>query len=447
MTFKRNVQLVSAVVFASALICLSPALSIAQFGVRVPIKSAARNPTPTVRRTVVRRRPVIIQKVNNVVRTKVERVRVSNLSVITEPGAKVMLASLARAGKLVRPIVADSKGNAIFEELAPGNYSISASKAGFDTQEQDLVKIAPQKPHVLDLALVPITYKLKIETNLSDGEVRYAQAVKKGVDAKGSIISDEIGNYCIVKIERNGQAVIPDLKDGYYNLDIRPSALEYDPVLVGVDVPEDTEQEDDKASGETKTFEIVLEKKISRETFGSAWTKDEWTMPANWSLDRGMKVRDSIGVALPRNEQYRYYTNFEMISDVKLNDGGTVGFALRAVDIQNYYLVQISGARAAEPNVAKAYVVRNGESQQIFSVSTTPFASAIASKNGFRVMIKGDDKGFRVSIDDSDTGIREAVGIIIDRDNTFRKGAVGIASRGRSNFEVKYFQVCPSSCR
>ncbi len=419
----------------------------AQFGTRIPIVEAARPVSSGLPRIARTRRPIVIQKVNNRVVVKTEVVRASNLSVTTEPGAAVALSSTGPGARFAKSIIAARDGSAVFENLRPGNYKISSSKEGFETQEQDVLRILPQKTHVLDLDLKPVTYKLKIQTNLADGEVRYAQAINKGRDSKGSIIAEEIGTYCIVKIQKNGEAIVPDLKQGYYNLDIRPAALEYEPTLVGVNVPDDTEQDDATVASETKTFELDIQKKISTETFGTAWTAGEWEMPSDWSLQRGMRAGSSPGVALPKNEQYRYYTTFEMVSDVRIQDGGSAGFALRAVDPRNYYFVEFSGTRAPEPNVAKAYIVRNGEARQIFAVPASGFASALASRNGFRVIIKGDDKGFLISIENSETGAREPVGLVVDRDSTFRKGAVGIAARTRTRFDVTYFEVCPKVCR
>lgn len=420
----------------------------AQFGVRVDIKAAASN-FSSGGGSAIPRKTIVIQKVNKVVVTKREIVRVSNLSIVTEPGAKVVLESIAKSPRpFRREIVADASGSAIFDELKPGDFKVSASKDGYVTQEQDELKILPQRPHVLDLSLPPVTYKLKIETpGISDGEVRYALARYKGKDAKGSIISEEFGNTCFVKIQKKGsggEAVISDLKQGYYNLDIRPSALEYEPTLVGLNVPADAEEGE---SGETKSFEIALKKKISTEIFGAAWTREGWEMPTQgWSLNNRMKINNSNGVALPRDDRYRYYTNFEMISDVKMVDGNSVGFALRAVDPQNYYLVQITGPDAPEPNFAKGFIVKDGEARQFFSVSA-PFASTTSSKNGFRVIIKGNEKGFAIWIENSETGVRKPVTTITDPYNTYPKGAVGIASRDRANFEVTYFQVCPTECR
>ena len=70
---------------------------------------------------------------------------------------------------------------------------------------------------------------------MTDGEVRFAQAEYKGKDANGSIIAEEFGNKCFVKIQKvgnSGVAEISDLRKGYYNLDIRPAALQYEPTLL-----------------------------------------------------------------------------------------------------------------------------------------------------------------------------------------------------------------------
>ena len=82
------------------LICAACVSASAQFGVRVDIKTAARSSSGSGGASS--RRPVVIQKVNNVVIRKTEMVRVSNLSVVTEPGAKVELEPLPKAAKTTK---------------------------------------------------------------------------------------------------------------------------------------------------------------------------------------------------------------------------------------------------------------------------------------------------------------------------------------------------------
>ena len=413
---------------------------------RISLREAAR-PRPVSSSSGTRaKRPAAARKVDRVVVTRTEIVRVSNLTVTTVPGAKVVLESLGQTSRpFRRELVADPQGNAIFDELRPGDYKVVASKDDYEPEEVEKVKINPQKAHGLNMDLKALTYTLKIDSNLTGGEVFYAQAIQKGKNAAGSIISEQLGNYCVVKIAPNGEAVIPDLKKGYYDIDIRPDSLEFAKKQTGINIPEDIDQ-DDTTIAELQTFQIEIEKNISRETFSTVWIPADWNMPAGWSLERGMKVRGVEGIALPQNPRYRYYVDFEMLADVKLKDDGTLGFVLRAEDNKNYYLLEISGAKGANPHTARLYAVKNGVAQFLNSATTVSFARSLASANGFRIMILGDAKGFTVRIEDSDTGQTHAVGLLTDQYNTYKKGAVGIAGQAKSNFEVNYFTVCTPSC-
>jgi hypothetical protein len=282
------------------------------------------------------------------------------------------------------------------------------------------------------------------KTNASEGEVRYAPAELLGKNPDGSLKTKEKGGYCIVPI-KNGKAFIKDLQKGYYNLDIRPAAIEYEPELTAVST--DILQPADDSAQSKQFYRIELDKKISTGTFqGSAWANDDWFLPSGWKLqDRTLKTGGIAGIALPRHEQYRYYQNFEMVSDVRLMDGDTVGFVLRAVDSQNYYLVQISGKNAAEPYNFSFFIVKNGRAERHSTNSIPP--SLIASKKSFRVIIRGVDNVFRGFIVDSETGDLLPLGNMPDRDPVFRKGAIGIAGRANSNFEVGTFTVCTPTCQ
>ncbi len=259
-------------------VVFTPCISDAQI-TRIPIVDAAKNSRPAT--TTRRRRPVGVRRVERVVVTKTEKVRVSNLTVTTEPGAAITLSSAAKVAKpYKREITADRDGNAIFDELPPGNYKVTASKDDFEPEEVEKVVISPQKSHGLSMDLTPITYSLKIDTNVTGGDILFAPAINKGKDASGSIISEQLGNYCVVQIKPNGEAVIPNLKKGYYDIDIRPSSLEYEQKGTGINVPEDIDRGGDE--NELKTFQIDLEKKISTETFSTVWTSGDWILPAKW---------------------------------------------------------------------------------------------------------------------------------------------------------------------
>ncbi|MGI8641322.1 MAG: PEGA domain-containing protein [Pyrinomonadaceae bacterium] len=386
------------------------------------------------------------------VRTETKIVKTSNLTVSSEAGAKVVLESSISG---VKPMTKEiSKNNSRdktveFENLRPGKYTVTASLDGYKTQETE-VTIAPQKTVGISLDLESYKYQLNIDTNVTDGEVRFAPARLEGTNSDGSLKTIETGGYCIVLIKK-GKAVINELQKGYYNIDIRPSAVEYQPVLTAINVPTEILDKNDTESNEQQSYRIELDKKISTETFASAWINDEWDLQQGWKLqDRKMKTAGLAGIALPRNEQYRYYTKFEMTSDVIMTDGNSIGFALRAVDRQNYYLVRISGAKASEPFLATGFVIKNNKATLLFSIPIDHFAKTIQAKKSFRVIIKGeenkDNNTFKIFLEDSETGESHEVGNMIDRDKNFRKGAVGIVGRENANSEVGTFTVCATSC-
>jgi hypothetical protein len=428
----------------SALVLLMAVFGDAQIE-RISLREAARNPRPVATSSTRAKRPVTIRRVDRVVVTRTEMVRVSNLTVTTVTGAKVILESILKTPKAFkRELIADAQGNAIFDDLRPGDYKVVASKDDYEPEEVEKVTINPQKAHGLNMDLKALTYKLKIDTNLTAGDVFYAPAIQKGKNASGSIISEQLGNYCVVKIQPNGEAVIPDLKKGYYDIDIRPDSLEFQKKQTGINIPDDIDQ-DDTSIADLQTFQIEIAKNISRETFSTVWIPADWNMPSVWSLDKGMKVKDA-GIALPQNPRFRYYVDFEMLADVKLRDDGTLGFVLRAEDPKNYYLLEISGSKGTNPYTARLYSIKNGVSQFLNSATTVSFAKTLTSANGFRAIVRGDAKGFTVWIEDSDTGKTHAVGLLTDQYNTYQKGAVGIAGAPKSNFEVNFFTICTPTC-
>lgn len=420
-------------------------------GVRIPIRSVA---IPSRSSPIRRSRPVRQVKIQRVivpvreVRTETRLVKTSNLTVTSESGAKVLLESAMRGVKPIEKEVSKNNPNdrAIeFENLTPGNYTVTVSLDGYKSQETE-VEVPAQKTIAINIDLEPFKYELNIDTNITDGEVRFAPANFEKTNPDGSLKTTETGGYCIVPI-RKGKAVIKELQEGYYNIDIRPAAVEYQPILTAISVPNEILEKDDDDPNEQQSYRIELEKKISTETFASAWVSEDWYLPQGWKLQGKIKTEGIAGIALPRNEQYRYYTNFEMISDVIMKDGNSIGFALRAVDTKNYYSLQIFGAASTTPFTATGYVVKNDKPTLLFSQRLENFAKTIQANKSFRVIIKGVENKFTITIEDSETGVSNPVGEMIDRDKNFRKGAVGVTGRAKAFSEIGFFTVCANLCR
>ena len=376
-------------------------------------------------------------------RLKAPTVKTSDLAIMTEPKAIVTMTLQGRKAVPIKKTAANN-GTAEFDDLQPGRYKISAALTEFVEQESE-VTIGARDSVSLNFPLEPIKYQLNIETNIPDGEVRYAPARLVGKKPDNSLDLVEEGNSCIVKI-KNKKATITGLRKKYYKIDIRPSptALEYEPVLAAIE-PKNIVDEEDEAAEDLQSYIINLETKLSDQTFGTAWVSDDWEMPAGWRLKNKMSTGGASGVALPRNPLYRYYIDFEMKSGIISLDGKTVGFALRAVDAYNYYLVEISLDKAIDRYRAKGYAVKNGVPISIGSRDIPYLALDIKAKKQFNVIIKGKGNTFMIFIEDN-KGVPQPVGGITDSFKTFKKGAVGIAERNSSNFEVVFFTVCPSAC-
>ncbi len=374
-------------------------------------------------------------------RPKNPAVRTSYLAVTTEPRAKVLLVS-DRPNSSPIERIAPSNGIIEFDKLPPGDYTLSASLDGFNPREADL-SIPPSDSLAFGFKLEAEKYQLSLQTNISEGEVRYAPADFVGYNADRSLKLREKGGYCIVPI-KNNVAVITGMKKDYYTIDIRPKEVKYEPVLAGI-APDDLEEEEEASTGSPESYQINLPVKESTEQFPNSWTNNEWNLPSGWGLRNKLSTSGLPGIGLPRSEMYRYYTDFEMIASVTLSDKRTAGFVFRAVDAQNYYLLQISGANAAEPYRVTGYVVKNGKAEQIFSNPIDNVASIVNKQ--FRLTIRGKDNVFRLYIEDSATGDGGELGNMVDRFSNFKKGAVGIAGSANSNFEVVFFTVCYRSCR
>ncbi|MCY7346994.1 MAG: carboxypeptidase-like regulatory domain-containing protein [Pyrinomonadaceae bacterium] len=383
--------------------------------------------------------------------------KLSTLVVVTKTAAEVTLQSsvkgatpmIHRASETGTAEIGTSEtGTAQFDNISPGNYTVTATLDGYSSLYTD-VDVVAQKTVTVNLDLKQITYQVIIETNVSDGgEVRYAPYTAAGTNPDGTVKLGEVSGSCIVPI-KNGQALIKELKKGTYNLKIQ-GGVEYKDriakLILPDDIPDDLKDENgDLASDKPIRYPIDLERQQSTSTFGTAWSSSDWVFPAGWKMnDNGLKTADLPGIALPSNQLYRYYLDFEMISNVRLLDDGTAGFVVRALDDQNYYLIQISGAKAAEPFQMQGFVVKKGKREPLNSSSIQTFASSLAAN--FNIIIKGEKNVFTILIVDREKGEYVTLGKITDPRNNFNKGAVGIAGQQNSNFQVFNFKVCTPLC-
>jgi hypothetical protein len=257
-----------------------------------------------------------------------------------------------------------------------------------------------------------------INTNVASGEVRY-------------VADGEPPRFAQIQ---TGRAVLPNLRAGKYDLDIRSGEVGYQTLLASMTLPGKTD------------FKVELKKLLSTKSLFPIWASlDDWDAPAGWHVASRKLLVKGRGIAIPRDESYRYYADFQLISDVNMLNGVAASFVVRYVDAKNYYLVQLTGAKADETYVLRGFVVVNGVSQGFGKIPIEGFAETIKPNQFFKVSIKVVGNSISVSIPDNQ-GEFLPLGILTDPNRNFPIGAVGIAARDNEENEIGRFIVCSPEC-
>jgi hypothetical protein len=124
---------------------------------------------------------------------------------------------------------------------------------------------------------------------------------------------------------------------------------------------------------------------------------------------------------------------------VELSDGDAIAFVVRALDKRNYYLVRLTGPKAAyAPNLLRVFAVKDGQPQ--------PFGSPISLagfdlREQFALTLKVTGNRFEFRLDDNNGA--QPVGVIYDPNNTSAAGAVGVAAAGDEQARILRFYVSP----
>ena len=378
-------------------------------------------------------RPVYVPKTRVVAGTKRALVTstTGTLSVASEPNATLLIEPKRGSEGKVGTIPADER-QFIFNDLKPGSYRVAASLDGYEPAEKEVV-ITAKKTTPVTLNLKPITQNVTINTNIKTGEIRYAPVEAFKDTGTGETKYSPKGVTIVVPIQ-NSRAVLTNLGAGTYGVDIRPGEVGYQKLLGTITVPGD------------ETVTVNLKHLLSTKTFYAAWTRDEWDLPPDWRIASQLLSVHGRGVALPRDESYRHYSDFHLSSDVKMRNGVAVSFVLRASDRQNYYLIQLTGEKADEPYLLRGFVVKNGVSQPLQSIRINHLAATIKPGQFFKVHIKMKGYSMDISVEDSQTGESLPLGILTDSYQSFSTGAVGIAAAEGEQSDYGSFIVCTPEC-
>jgi hypothetical protein len=357
------------------------------------------------------------------------------LFVAARPNAHITVEPV-RGGTGEDGIVPANENFFIFGDLKLGRYRVAASLEGYKPDDK-LVDVVPNAPKGVSLNLEPVLYQVTITaTNVENGEVRYAPVEPYSDPQTGEKKYRQAGLPRLVVI-KGRRAILPELHSGTYGVDISAREVGFETLHGTVTVP----GSDNK---ETIELSVKLNNVRSTDTFSSL-TADQWDLPTKWNISslRVLSVNGS-GVAVPRLETYRHYTDFELVSDVKMVNGMAASFVVRAIDKQNYYLITLTGPNAAEPYLLSGYVVEHGIPERLQSIPISHFKSTIKVNQGFTVKITVKDNNIDVKV--AEAGEYRPLGVLKDSNRHFPIGAPGIAGSDNEQTQFGSFNVCVPEC-
>jgi hypothetical protein len=352
----------------------------------------------------------------------------------TQPNVTIYLEPAGGGEPLKGEVGADER-QFVFNRLKPGRYTVYAEGQGYTDSEEEGVTVRANQTTPVTLKLDPVTYNasFSIKDNegglVREGNIRYAAAVLQGNEyvRTGKTSYQEFSN---------GNVTLSSLSPGLYIADIVVKEAGYAPEKTSFTVKDNS------------TFNITLKRLETRSNFSASWgSLSAWEAPQGWRTESSKLFVTAPGVALPKDDAVRFYTNFELRSNIRMVNGVAASFVARAMDARNYYLIQLTGASADEPYMLRGFVVKDGKVvQQLGSAPITSFASTLQTGKFFAVKMRMQDNQIRVWITDSQTGDLLTLGILADPYRTYSIGAVGIAARDREQNEVADFTVCYKEC-
>jgi hypothetical protein len=402
------------------LICAVALFSLALFparaqegGIRIKLKAEPAVAPAKVQRTVEQRAKPAVKGGRSYTLTT------GALAIVAEPSATIFLQPVGAAKYIDKEALPANQSQVIFENLKPGRYKVAAELDGYEDTEGEIT-VTPNKTMSFELRMKPELFTVSVKTNITAGDVKYR--LSKGAEAPR-----------FVRIV-NGKATISNLRAGEYEVDIKADDAAYKTILATIDV----------GKGKTE-FPVTLEYALCEQMFSENWVNlGAWDAPTTWrAASRKLQV-SGAGIALPKDECPRHFADFELTTDVKLLNDHGVSFVVRAQDKKNYYLIQLTGAKAAEPLMLRGFAYVDGKPQALGrGVPLDAFAPNITGKY-FTVVIKAKANVFKVFINDSDTGDELPLGDLPDPSKHFAIGAIGIAGSANEQTEIVRFIVKPT---
>lgn len=345
-------------------------------------------------------------------------VKATSVTVVAEPNAFVTLTPLKRPANSKAETVSPDKKTVTFYDLPPGTYLVRAELDGHRPDEETFT-VTPHRAHDVELRLPVITYDVTLTVNVESGRVMYGKA----------------GGERVVADIKSGVAVLPGLEPGSYAVRVEAEGDAYEPLDTSI-----------KVTPQNTKIPLTLKHIVTTREFAGRSTGD-WRLPDSWRVDSLKLTVAGRGLALPSNEDFHHYKDFQLSTNARMVNGVAVSLALRVRDPKSYYLIQLTGPNAEERYVVRGFIVKDGAEQPLGGASPIGhLAETIKPGKDFHLLLTMKGNVISISVEDSETGETLPVGVLSDSSNTFRIGAVGVAARGSEQFELESFTVCTPIC-
>ncbi|NOT61937.1 MAG: hypothetical protein HOP19_17110 [Acidobacteria bacterium] len=348
------------------------------------------------------------------------------LAVVSESKATIYLQKVGAQTYMDKQEISTTQSQVVFNNLKPGNYRVVAECDGFEDNEK-IVAVKAKMVEPVDLRLKLELYNVTVKANVPTGDVKYC--LSAGEDPK---------KYCaetprFVRIA-NGKATISGLRAREYLVDIKADDAAYETILAAIDV----------GKGQTE-FPVALKYVLCEQPFSESWVSlTSWEAPTTWKAASRKLTVNGAGWAIPKDDCPRHFADFELTTDVKLLNENGVSFVVRAHDNKNYYLIQLTGAKAAEPLLLRGIAYVNGVAHPLGrAIPLDAFAPNMTGKY-FTVVLKAKGNLFEIFINDSQTGDELPLGKLTDPSKHFNLGAVGVAGTAGQQTEIARFIVSPT---
>lgn len=351
-----------------------------------------------------------------VTKTQTKMIKQTLLIVTAQPKAKIVLTD--EDGNTLEPQFIKADQHSVDLEFPQmrrsSSFIVTAELPGYKPEKKEIAVVVGGRATV-DLTLTPLMYNLNLKFNAEKGTIQYKR---------------ENSPPAMARIQDYSAAL--RLSPGVYDLDFMPDGG-FLPKSMKVEVKND------------EAREVVLERPASKpfsSTNPTDWTVEESLSGLKFDSNRSVITVEGNGVALPRSEDVRNYGDFLLTADVKMLNGNAVSFALRAHDVKNYYLLQMTGANASERFVLRGFIVKDGVARPFDSVSVRSISDILQPNKAFRIIVKMHDDTIMVRVVDNESGVDELAGKLRDSSKTFRIGAVGFAARPGERNEIALFSIC-----